>query len=110
MEIRNIPFNVFNWKSAEASEHKGDTGTSFWRAIESGGIRVRTVQYTPGFRSDHYCPRGHVLLVLQGEVGIHLRDGRTFSLGEGSGFVAGDDEANPHSVVSERGATVFIVD
>ncbi len=73
-------------------------------------MRARIVEYSPGFRSDHWCPRGHVLLVLKGELAVDLKDGRSMSFTEGQGFVAGDDVANPHRASSVGGARVFIVD
>ena len=68
------------------------------------------VEYLPGFYSDHWCSRGHVLLVLEGELGIQLRDGREFVMKPGTSFQAEDDDANPHLVFSDKGAKVFIVD
>ena len=110
MKIEGVPFVVTKWDEIMPTEHKGEKGTSFWRTIEAGNIRVRMVEYVPGFRSDHYCPRGHVLLVLEGECVILLKDGASHVLRSGMSFQAGDDETNPHLVYSEKGATVFIVD
>ena len=110
MDIGPVPFTVTDWSALAAEEHPGDSGASFWRTFAAGNIRVRRVDYSPGFRSDHYCPRGHVLLVLQGELVVALKDGREFVLTAGMGFEAGDDHANPHLAYSTNGATVFIVD
>jgi quercetin dioxygenase-like cupin family protein len=110
MKIAEAPFTVTDWSAVEPVEHKGETGTSFWRVFESGNVRARIVDYSARYRSDHWCPRGHVLYVLEGEFGILLKDGRDFRLGPGSSFQAGDDEGNPHLGYSEKGARVFIVD
>ncbi len=110
MRIEAVPFTVTDWGSVEPVEHKGESGTSFWRVFERGNVRARVVEYSPGFRSDHWCPRGHVFYVLEGEFGIVLKDGRDLRLGPGSGFQAADDETNPHLGYSEKGARVFIVD
>ena len=108
--IENIPFGVTDWAVLPAEEHRGETGTSFWRTVRRGDVRVRVVEYSAGFRSDHWCARGHVMLVLEGELVIALRDGREFVLRSGMGFEAGDDEGNPHRVSSGAGARVFLVD
>ncbi len=71
---------------------------------------MRMVEYSPEFKSDHWCPRGHVLLVLDGELSIRLRDGREFVLTPGTSFLVGNDEANPHLAYTHKGAKVFIVD
>jgi hypothetical protein len=110
MEIVHAPFRATDWSQGEAEEHRGDAGTSFWRAVELGNVRARLVEYSPGFRSDHWCTRGHVMLVLDGAVTITLKDGSTHHLTREMGFVAGDDLANPHLAASEGGARVFIVD
>jgi hypothetical protein len=110
MKITDVPFTVTDFPAIAPVEHKGETGTSFWRVFECGNVRARVVDYSAEYRSDHWCPRGHVFYVLEGEFGIVLKDGRNFRLGPGMGFEAGDDEGNPHLGYSERGARVFIVD
>jgi quercetin dioxygenase-like cupin family protein len=110
MDLGRIPFTATDWTSIQPIEHKGDAGTSFWRTLDFGNVRVRLVEYSPGFRSDHWCPRGHIFLVLEGEFTALLKDGRSFRLGRGMSFQAGDDEANPHLGSSEAGARAFIVD
>jgi hypothetical protein len=110
MKIENVPFALTTWDEIMPTEHKGETGTSYWRTFETGNIRVRMVDYSAGFRSDHYCPRGHVLLVLKGEFFILLKNGISHVLTAGMSFQTADDEANPHLAYSDMGATVFIVD
>jgi quercetin dioxygenase-like cupin family protein len=110
MKINNIPFQVTDWSKITPEEYKGKTGTSFWRTFEEGNVRVRMVEYSAGFYADHWCPRGHVLLVLDGEVVVKLQDGTEHRLIRGMSFQAGDDDRNPHLAYSETGAKVFIVD
>jgi quercetin dioxygenase-like cupin family protein len=107
---KSFPFGVTDWAALPAEEHKGELGTSFWRTVERGGLRIRTIDYSPGFRSDHWCARGHILLVLEGELAVTLRDGRELVLRPGMSFAAGNDEENPHHVHSGPGAKVFVVD
>ncbi len=110
MKIQNVPFTITDWEKIKPVEYKGEFGSSFWRIFESGNIRVRIVEYSPGFKSDHYCSRGHILLVLEGELYIKLKDEQTFLLVQGKSFQAEDDENNPHLAYTEKGAKVFIVD
>ncbi len=110
MKIQNVPFEVTDWSQLTMVEHEGERGTSQWRTFDRGNIRVRMVEYSPGFYSDHWCSRGHVLLVLEGELVIQLRDGREFVMKRGTSFQAEDDEANPHLAFTGTGAKVFIVD
>lgn len=110
MKIDGVPFTVTDWASVPAVEHKGASGTSFWRTVEAGNLRVRMVAYSPGFASDHWCARGHALAVLDGEITVALKDGREFVLTAGMSFQAEDDEACPHLARSGFGARVLIVD
>jgi quercetin dioxygenase-like cupin family protein len=68
------------------------------------------VEYSPGYRADHWCPRGHVILVLEGEMVNELKDGRKQLLTAGMGYHVEDDKSNPHRTSSERGVKLFIVD
>ena len=101
---------MINWDKITSNEHPGKSGKALWRTFEEGNIRVRMVDYTPGYVSDHWCSRGHVLLVLKGELILELMDGRKFTLQSGSSFQVEDDEANPHRPTTELGASAFIVD
>jgi len=109
MKIRDAPFCTVDWSSVTPAEHPGETGTAFWRTLEIGNIRVRMVEYTPGYKADHWCSRGHVLLVLEGELLTELKDGREFKLTPGTSYQVAD-EANPHRSSTEKGAKLFIVD
>jgi uncharacterized cupin superfamily protein len=110
MKIQDVPFSLTDWEEVIPTEHKGETGTSFWRTFEIGNLRVRMVEYSPGYMADHWCARGHVLLVLEGELKNELKDGSMHTLTPGMSFQVADDEANPHRASTEKGAKVFIVD
>jgi hypothetical protein len=110
MKIPDWPFTPVDWAIAPATEHPGETGTAIWRTLSTGDLRVRMVEYSPGYSADHWCARGHVILVVEGEMTVHLKDGRTFVLTAGMGYIASDDEANPHRSTTETGCRIFIVD
>ncbi len=110
MKIESVPFNTIDWSQVPPSEHPGETGCATWRTFEMGNLRVRMVEYSPGYRADHWCRRGHVLLVLEGTLVTELKDGRLFTLTPGMSYQAEDDEANPHRSHTETGARLFIVD
>ena len=109
MKIQDVPFCTMDWSKVTPTEHSGETGKAFWRTLEIGNIRVRMVEYTPGYLSDHWCSRGHVLLVLEGELVTELSDGRKFKLTPGMSYQVADD-VNPHRSRTEKGAKLFIVD
>lgn len=109
MKIQNVPFCTVDWSQVTRTEHPGETGTAFWRTLEIGNIRVRMVEYSPGYKADHWCNRGHVLLVLEGELDTELSDGRKFKLAAGTSYQVADN-ANPHRSSTDTGAKLFIVD
>ncbi len=109
MIIQDVPFCTINWSKIEPTKHLGVTGEAYWRTFEMGNIRVRMVEYTPGYLADHWCNRGHVLLVLEGELVTELEDGRKFTLTPGTSYQVAEN-VNPHRSYTEKGAKLFIVD
>ena len=109
MEMRGIPFATTDWSSVDPTEHKGETGVAHWRTREFGGIRVRMVEYAPGYRADHWCKKGHVLLCIEGELRTELEDGRQFTLRPGMSYQVADG-AEAHRSSTQTGARLFIVD
>jgi quercetin dioxygenase-like cupin family protein len=109
MKIESTPFGTTDWTTVIPSEHRGETGSAYWRTQNFGGIRVRMVEYTPGYRADHWCRKGHVLLCLEGELETELEDGRRFTLKPGMSYQVADG-AEPHRSRTTVGAKLFIVD
>ena len=109
MQMTGIPFEATDWSSVERTEHPGETGVAYWRTREFGGIRVRMVEYTPGYLADHWCAKGHVLLCLEGELHTELEDDRKVVLRPGMSYQVAD-QAGPHRSATEIGAKLFIVD
>jgi quercetin dioxygenase-like cupin family protein len=109
MRLTEIPFGTTDWSAVETTEHLGETGTAVWRTRQFGVVRVRMVEYSPGYLADHWCEKGHILLCLAGELETELRDGRLFRLSPGISYQVADG-AEPHRSRSNTGATLFIVD
>jgi hypothetical protein len=109
MKITDVPFGVTDWSDVPRTEHPGATGTAWWRTREIGNLRIRMVEYSPGYLADHWCPRGHVLLVLQGELVTELQDGSSHTLRPGQSYQVADG-AMPHRSRTAAGAHLFIVD
>ena len=109
MKIQDVPFCTVDWSTIKPTIHPGITGEAYWRTFEMGNIRVRMVEYTPGYFADHWCKRGHVLFVLEGELVTELEDGREFTLTSGTSYQVAEN-INPHRSHTEKGAKLFIVD
>lgn len=92
-----------------ARRKSAQAGQAFWRTQQFGDVCVRMVEYTPGYVSDHWCVKGHILLCVEGEMHTELEDGRTFTLTAGMSYQVADN-AEPHRSTSPLGAKLFIVD
>ncbi len=110
MKLPTLPFTVTDWSAVEPTTHPGETGEALWRTVMMGDVRIRMVEYTPGYLADHWCDRGHVLLVLEGELDTELKDGRTFRLTPGSSYQVSDFGDAAHRSSTATGAKLFIVD
>ena len=113
MKMHDIPFGTTDWSTVEATEHRGETGVAHWRTRHFGPaddpIRVRMVEYSPGYSADHWCSRGHVLLCLAGELETLLQDGGRFVLKRVMSYQVADGAEALRSS-TDTGATLFIVD
>jgi quercetin dioxygenase-like cupin family protein len=109
MKMDGIPFGTTDWSAVAPTEHKGETGMAYWRTQDFAGIRVRMVEYTPGYVADHWCSKGHILLCLEGELETELEDGRRFTLTPGTSYQVADG-AEAHKSSTAVGAKLFIVD
>jgi hypothetical protein len=109
MDIADIPFGTVDWSKVERTQYEGERGVAHWRTQQFGSIRVRMVEYSPGYLADHWCSKGHILLCVQGELHTELEDGRTFVLRPGMSYQVADN-AEAHRSHTEAGATLFIVD
>src|SRR3954465_21333 len=109
MQMSDIPFCTTDWESVPETIHPGETGTATWRTREFGGIRVRIVEYSPGYLADHWCEKGHILYVLNGVLHTELADGSRVTLTPGTSYQVADG-AMAHRSATETGARLFIVD
>lgn len=109
MQMTAIPFTVTDWAGVAIETHKGEQGHVSQRARQFGDIRVRLLEYSPGYLADHWCQKGHVIFVLAGELVTELQDGRSFTLKPGMSYQVADG-ASSHRSRTQSGCKLFIVD
>ena len=113
MKLSEIPFVTTDWAAIPAERHAGDSGEATWRVQyfgpEDNRIRVRMVEYSPGYVADHWCSKGHIILCLEGEMETTLADGRVLPLRAGMSYQVADN-AEAHRSATKIGAKLFIVD
>ena len=109
MKIEGVEFMTTDWSSVAPTVHPGEQGTATWRTLQVGNLRVRMVDYSPGYVADHWCEKGHIVLCLEGEIHTELEDGRIIVLRAGMSYQVADGE-EPHRTRTAEGARLFIVD
>ncbi|MBK9734723.1 MAG: DHCW motif cupin fold protein [Saprospiraceae bacterium] len=105
----NIPFQTIDWTTISKVEYTGETGRAYWQTIQFGGLRIRLVEYTPGYLADHWCQKGHIVHCLEGEFISELHTGEAFTLTKGQSYVVSDDLSS-HRSVSANGVKLLIID
>src|ERR1041385_8886008 len=72
MKMSGIPFGVTDWSAVAPTEHAGVAGKAIWRTREfgegRGALRVRLVEYQPGYVADHWCEKGHIIYCIEGRL------------------------------------------
>jgi quercetin dioxygenase-like cupin family protein len=104
-----IPFQTIDWSTIEKTTHPGDTGTAYWQTIQFPGLRIRLVEYSPGYIADHWCQKGHIVHCLEGTFISELQNGESFPLSKGMTYVVTDD-ASSHRSTSSEGVKLIIID
>jgi len=104
-----IPFQLINWTEIPKEEFKGEKGTAYWQTIRFGGLRIRLVEYSPGYIADHWCKKGHIVHCLEGEFTSELENGGKFKLSPGMTYVVSDNLSSHRSITS-TGVKVLIID
>ena len=71
---KNIPLQNINWSAAPKVECPGEISTETWQTTQFEGLRVRIVEYSAGYKADHWCQKGHIVHCLEGEVVNELKE------------------------------------
>ena len=109
MNQANIPYQAIDWDSIPRTEHKGETGTSYWRTLQLPGLRIRIVEYGKGYLADHWCQKGHIVHCLEGEFVNELQSDDKTILTKGMTYVV-SDELSSHRSRTKNGAKLLIID
>jgi len=105
----SIPFDLTLWSAIQATEHPGETGTSWWKTIQYGDLRIRVVEYSKNYKADHWCQKGHIVYCLEGEFCSEEEGGKSVVLKKGMSYQVSDNRSS-HRSSTRDGAILFIVD
>lgn len=109
MSEAGFTFQRIDWASVPRTEHKGDPGLSQWRTCQLPGLRIRIVEYAPGYVADHWCQKGHIVHCLEGEFVNEQENGERTVMTKGMTYVVSDGLSS-HRSRTQTGATLLIVD
>jgi hypothetical protein len=104
-----IPFQTLAWDKIEKTEHKGETGRSYWQTIQMDGLRIRMVEYSENYLADHWCQKGHIVHCLEGSFISELKNGEKVTLTKGMTYVVSDDLSS-HRSISSNSVKLLIID
>ena len=107
--ITTIPFQTIDWSAIEKTIHTGDTGSAFWQTLQLPGLRLRMVEYSPGYLANHWCTKGHIVYCISGAFVSELETGETFTLTTGMSYVVSDDVSS-HRSLTKDGVKLLIID
>ena len=109
MKIDNIPFQTTDWDEMVFTEQAGETGFVRQKTLQFGDVRIRMVEYSPGYLADHWCNKGHFIFCIEGEMITELKDGRKMTLKKGMTYQVGDN-MEAHRSTTKNGCRLFIID
>jgi len=107
--MEKIAFQTVDWQEIERVGYPGETGQAWWQTLKFGGLRVRIVEYSPGYLADHWCQKGHVVYCIEGSFVTEMESGERFVLEKGMSYIVSDG-ASSHRSVTENGVKLLIVD
>ena len=110
MVLPSTPLIVTRLSEAPRVAEAGEIARSLAQTFELSDLRLRLVEYEAGYLADHWCDRGHVLHVVDGELTLELRDGRSIALRKGDCFVVSDHGDASHRIRTASGGKALIVD
>lgn len=106
---KGIAYRTIDWEVIPRTTHNGENGVSYWQTIQEEGLRVRIVEYSPGYLADHWCQKGHIVHCLEGEFKSELDDGRSFIMKKGMSYIVSDNLSS-HRSRTETGVILLIID
>jgi len=108
-KINEIPFTSIDWSLIPKEEYKGEEGVAIWQTIQFSGLRLRIVEYSPGYIADHWCQKGHIVHCLEGEVINELEGEPSSFLKKGMSYIVSDDISS-HRSITKNGVKLLIID
>jgi quercetin dioxygenase-like cupin family protein len=107
--MKPIPFEVINWNELPVATNPGIAGIASAHIKQYAGLRIRQVDYSPGYLADHWCQKGHIVHCLEGSFTSEMESGEKYELTKGMSYVV-TDEVSSHRSSTVTGVTLLIID
>lgn len=102
-------YTILDWNNIIDSVKSGELGFSTTKELKVNDMKYRMIDYSPGYLADHWCQKGHIVFVLEGELISELSDGSSSILSKGMGYVV-SDHLSTHRSRTDVGAKLLIID
>ena len=109
MKLEKLLPTLVDWQNIASDQSSGKIGFFSFKSQMMGDTKIRLVEYSANYIADHWCDKGHILFVLEGELEIHYQNETSHLVKKGMTYLVGDDSM-AHMAVSKEGAKVLIID
>lgn len=109
MKIISLQPISVNWKEIESENLMGEIGSANIKTKTFADIKVRRIIYSKNYKADHWCDKGHIVIVIDGQLIIEYKDRENNVIDAGMTYLVGDN-SRAHRAISNIGAEVFVID
>jgi hypothetical protein len=109
MKLEKVLPTLIDWNNIPSEQAQGKTGFTISKMQLMGDTKIRFVEYSVNYTADHWCAKGHIIFVLEGELEIQYQNAISHLVEKGMSYLVGDDSM-AHMAVSKGGAKVLIID
>lgn len=108
--IINCPENKpCHWQSLPSQKTLGTKGFTTSKAVEFSDFKIRELCFSDNYEADHWCEKGHIIHVVEGELIIEFDNGSQDAVKAGNSYVIGDNGSS-HKVKTTKETKVIIID
>jgi len=109
MKLEKFLPTLIDWQNTPSEKSQGKTGFISSKVQTMGDIKTRFIEYSANYTADHWCDKGHIIFVLEGELEIQYKNETSHLVKKGMSYLVGDDSM-AHCAVSKEGAKILIID
>lgn len=109
MDILSPNDFLIDWEKIPEEKFNGLNGFTISKTEKTGNLQIRLVYYSEQYEADHWCNKGHVIYVQEGELWIDFKDGNSMKVEKGNLCVLGENN-QPHKARTIEKAEVLIID